>query len=162
MAEDSLQAQIPHNHCFGCGPGNKAGLNLESFWTGEGASVARFVPQPHHCAAPSHFVNGGIIATLIDCHCICTATAAAYRRAGRAPGSIPHIYLVTASLAVRYLRPAPIAGPLELFADIKAVERKTFTLGCTLEARGKTCASAEVVAVQVGESWMDAEQQRSR
>jgi len=154
FADISLQAQIPHNNCFGCGPGNASGLNLESFLTGEGSSVARFVPQPHHCAAPLHFVNGGIIATLIDCHCICTATAQAYRLVDRALGSAPHLWFATSRMTIEYLRPAPIEGPLTLYATVESQLRNGFLVRCTLEAREKTCAQAAVTAVQVGESWM--------
>jgi acyl-coenzyme A thioesterase PaaI-like protein len=154
LAEVSLQAQIPHNHCFGCGPDNSAGLNLESFLTGEGSSVARFVPQPHHCAAPPHFVNGGIIATVIDCHCICTASAEAYRLENRAIGSTPHLHFATARMAVEYLRPAPIDGPLMLTATIASQLSKGFVVGCKLEVSGRLCATAEVTAIRVGEAWM--------
>ena len=124
--------------------------------------MARFVPQAHHCAAPRHFVNGGIIATLIDCHCICTATAAAYDRAGRPIGSDPPIYLATAQLSIRYPRPAPIAGPLLLTAEITAAEATRFTVACTLEAQGKICATGEVVAVEVSPTWMQAQQQQQQ
>lgn len=154
LADVSLQAQIPHNNCFGCGPDNKAGLNLESFWTGEGPSVARFVPQPHHCAAPLHFVNGGILATLIDCHCICTAYAAGYRDAGRPMGSKPTIHFVTADICLQYRRPAPIAGPLQLTADIAEKIDNGYRVRCTLDVQGKVCVTADVSAIQVSESWM--------
>ncbi len=116
--------------------------------------MARFVPQPHHCAAPTHFVNGGILATLIDCHCICTAYAAGYRDAGRPPGSHPEIHFVTAAMTLQYLRPAPIAGPLELSATIAGKSDKQYRLSCTLEAQGKTCVRGEVTAVQVSAAWM--------
>ena len=124
--------------------------------------MARFVPQAHHCAAPTRFVNGGILATLIDCHSICAATARAYERAGRSLGSAPFIYLVTAALSVRYLRPAPIAGPLILRADVTDSGNDRFTVSCTLGVQGRTCALGEVVAVQVDESWMNAEQERAQ
>jgi acyl-coenzyme A thioesterase PaaI-like protein len=154
LAEVSLQAQIPHNHCFGCGPANKAGLNLESFWTGEGPSAARFMPQPHHCAAPTHFVNGGILATLIDCHCVCTCVAAAYFRARRPLGSAPGIYFATANMTLTYLRPTPISVALDLEAEIVAEIDKGYRVSCKLEAAGKICVTGEVCAVQVSESWM--------
>jgi len=123
--------------------------------------VAYFTPQPHHCAAPPHFVNGGIVATLIDCHSICSATAFAYLQAGRPLGSAPLIYLVTGSLSVRYLRPTPLAATLTLRADVAAVTNDRFTVSCTLEARNKICATGELLAVRVGESWMMEEQERS-
>jgi acyl-coenzyme A thioesterase PaaI-like protein len=117
-------------------------------------SVARFTPKPHHCAGPRHFVNGGIIATLMDCHCICTAAAAAYRDSGREIGVKPDIYYATAELAVEYLRPTPIDAELELNARIVDRTERRYVLSCALNAGGKTCVEARVVAVEVPESWM--------
>ena len=154
MAEISLQAQIPHNHCFGCGPANEAGLNLESFATGEGIFVARFEPQPHHCAAPTHFVNGGILATLIDCHCICSAYAAGYRDADRPMGSLPAMHFVTGEMTLQYLRPAPIDAALNLEAEIFAKIDNGYRVSCRLSAGTKLCVTGEVRAVRVSDSWM--------
>lgn len=119
--------------------------------------MAQFVPQPQHCAAPKHFVNGGILATLIDCHCICTAYAAGYLRSGRAIGSEPVLHFVTASMQLRYRRPAPIAGPLRLAAEISEEIDNGYLVSCTLEAQGKVCVTAQLSAVQVSESWMNAQ-----
>ena len=120
-------------------------------------SVAKFTPEPYHCAGPKHFVNGGIIATIIDCHCICTAAAQAYRDAGREIGSAPDLYFATTKLAVEYLRPTPLAANLELAARIEARAERTYVLSCTLTARGKVTVTAEVEAISVPESWMLAE-----
>ena len=69
--DDRFQEQIPNNHCFGCGPQNRQGLKIQSYWSGENQSVCDFTPLPHHSAGPLHFLNGGIISTIIDCHCVC-------------------------------------------------------------------------------------------
>ena len=51
--------------------------------TGHGEeAVCTWQPQPNHTSGPPHILNGGIIAVLMDCHCICTAVAAAYRAEG--------------------------------------------------------------------------------
>ena len=118
--------------------------------------MARFVPQPHHCAAPTHFVNGGILATLIDCHCICTAYAAGYLQSGRAIGTEPVLHYVTGSMQLHYRRPTPIAGPLDLAAEIGAEIDNGYRVSCTLEAQGKVCVTAQVSAIQVSESWINA------
>jgi acyl-coenzyme A thioesterase PaaI-like protein len=156
LAAKSLQEQIPHNHCFGCGPENETGLHLRSYWSGQGASIARFAPAPQHCAGPRHFVNGGIIGTLIDCHCICTATAAAYYDRGLAIGTPPYRYFATASMTLNYLRPAGIDTELVLSAEIMQQTDRGFVLSCTLNAADKLCVTASVTAVQVSESWMTA------
>lgn len=116
--------------------------------------MAHFAPQPHHCAAPTHFVNGGILATLIDCHCICTAMAAGYLRERRPIGSRPEIHYVTGAMSLAYRRPVPIDQTLELYADIAAEIDKGLRLSCKLDAGRKTCVVAEVTAIRVSQTWM--------
>ncbi len=69
--------------CFGCGPANPAGLHLRSIVREDGALVATWRPGPHHEAFPG-VLNGGIIGTLLDCHCN-WAAAHALMRAPRRP-----------------------------------------------------------------------------
>jgi acyl-coenzyme A thioesterase PaaI-like protein len=148
----AFQDLIPDNHCWGCGPLNPKGLYLKSFWEGE-ASVSTFLPHPEHMAGPKHVLNGGIIATVIDCHSICTAIADAYRQEGREIGASPTLWYATGSLSVRYLRPAPLGAPVALQARIIERKGKKTVLVCSLESGGKLCAKAEVVAVRVSEAW---------
>ena len=103
-----FQDTMPYNHCWGCGPTNSQGLQLKSYWEGEEA-VSAFQPQPYHMAGPAHFLNGGIIATIIDCHRINTAMAHAYYEQGREIGSSPIIWFATASLVECkvYLKQSP-------------------------------------------------------
>jgi acyl-coenzyme A thioesterase PaaI-like protein len=116
--------------------------------------VARFTPEPYHCAGPKHFVNGGILATVIDCHCVCTAAAAAYQDDSRAIGSAPHLHYATANLELKYLRPTPIDVELELLARIVDRTDRTYVLSCELSARGKTTVTATLEAIRVPESWV--------
>ena len=95
----AFQDQMHDNFCWGCGADNPDGLLLKSFWDGSDA-VARWQPWDVHAAGPRHVLNGGIIATLLDCHGICTAVAAAYADVGRAIGSDPALWCATASLHV--------------------------------------------------------------
>src|SRR5262245_26277303 len=82
----TFQDQIPDNFCYGCGPGNLVGLRIRSIWAGNEA-LCIFQPAPYHAAGPRHILNGGIIATLIDCHAVGTAIAHAYCAERRAIGS---------------------------------------------------------------------------
>jgi acyl-coenzyme A thioesterase PaaI-like protein len=116
--------------------------------------VDRFTPEPYHCAGPSHFVNGGILATVIDCHCVCTAAAAAYRDNGRAIGSEPHLHYATANLELKYLRPTPIDAELEITAEIIDRTDRTYVLSCDLTAGGKTTVAAKLTGIHVPESWV--------
>jgi len=156
----AFQDQIPNNGCFGCGPDNEQGLRIKSFWSGSPdssqESICRYHPEPHQAAGPSHVLNGGIIASLIDCHTVCTATAEAYRRAGREIGAGQEIWYVTGTLTVKYLRPTPIDRPVELRATIKEVGEKKTRLLCTLLSEGEPAARAEIIAIRVPDEWREA------
>jgi acyl-coenzyme A thioesterase PaaI-like protein len=152
MEPEYFQDSIPHNHCYGCGPSNAQGLKLKSCWQGE-ESVAVFAPQPWHAAGPEQFLNGGIIATLIDCHCICTAIADCYRREGRVIGSEPNIWCVTASLKVDYLKPARIDQPVKLGASVIESSGKKIRVVCALLSGDQECARGDVLAIRVDASW---------
>lgn len=133
--------------CFGCGTHNEHGFKIKSHWNGSEA-VATWQPQPHHTGGPG-MLYGGIIASLIDCHCGAAAIAAAYQAEGREIGSHPLIHYVTAYLNVTYLRPTPVAGPVELRARVTALEGRKALLECTLGVAGRECARAESLFVRI-------------
>lgn len=107
MTQRAFQDEISGNHCWGCGSDNDNGLQIKSYWSGDEA-VCTWQPQAHHSAGPLHVLNGGIIATVIGCHCGWTAIAAAYREEDREINTEPLIWYATASLNVKYLRPTPL------------------------------------------------------
>ncbi len=143
------------SHCYGCGRLNEHGLQIKSYWDGE-ESVCIFQPKPYHTAVPG-FVYGGMIAALIDCHGTGTASAAAYRTAGREMGTQPPFRFVTASLHVDYLRPTPIDGKLELRGHVKEVKGRKVVVAIELSTRGVVCVRGEVVAVQIPPDMMPQE-----
>src|SRR5512136_1221895 len=111
-------------HCYGCGRLNAHGLHVRTTWDGD-ETVARFTPRPEHMALPG-FVYGGLLASLIDCHAMGTAAAAAERDAGRAIGDGPMPRFVTGSLKVDYLKPTPLGPELEIRARVtSSSERKS-------------------------------------
>jgi acyl-coenzyme A thioesterase PaaI-like protein len=144
----SIQERLyPGLTCFGCGPANPRGLHLRSFPDGE-VVRAEFRPWPEHDNGFG-FVNGGIIATVLDCHsgaAVYHATSAAGPDAGDDPatGKVPAPY-VTAGLDVRYLRPSPLDEPLDLVAAIAAATPDQITVEVELAARGRTCAAASAL-----------------
>jgi acyl-coenzyme A thioesterase PaaI-like protein len=136
--------------CYGCGRLNEQGHQLKSFWDGE-STVARFTPKPYHMAIPG-YVNGGILASLIDCHGTGTAAAAAYRAEGREMGSWPPHRFVTASLHVEYLRPTPLGVELVIQGRIRSVSRRKVVVEATISAHGEPTVHGEVVAVEMPEN----------
>jgi len=145
--EAALQDRMHLKTCYGCGAENAQGLQLKTHWTGA-EGVATYEPKPHMIAAPG-VVNGGIIATLIDCHCVCTAMAWLYHAEGRAFGTEPSIWCVTASLQVEYKRPTPADKPIALRARVLGEENGRVTVSCVLESDGKERATGTVVAVRL-------------
>ena len=152
MTPIAFQDLIPDNHCFGCGPHNQSGLRIKSFWDGETA-ICTYQPKSHQTAGPLGYLNGGIIATLIDCHSVCTAIVDAYRREQRHIGSDPNIWYATGQLNVRYLKPTLISAPARLSAKIIEAASKKTLLHCTLSSAGQQCVEAEIVAVRVSDQW---------
>jgi hypothetical protein len=115
MSTKSVQDQMIGNYCWGCGADNPAGLHLKSYWDGEMA-VAEWIPRDEFAAGPRHFLNGGIIGTLLDCHGVCTAIASAYEQEKRAIETDPEIWYATTSLLVGYQRPVAIDSTVQLSA----------------------------------------------
>ena len=151
----AIQDSIPHNHCWGCGTLNPQGLQIKSYPDGD-ETVCRFRPSPEHMAGPTQILYGGIIAAIIDCHCICTAIADAYRAAGREIGTAPYLWAVTASLTIDYLAPTPLAETAELRARVVEATGRKRRLSCSLRSGGRECARAEVLAVLVPTGWGEA------
>jgi len=137
-------------HCTGCGRLNEHGLHLRSFWRGDG-SEARFTPAPYHTAVPG-FVNGGVIASLIDCHGTGTAAAAAYRAENRAMDTLPPHRFVTAALRVDYLRPTPLGPELVLHGVVRSISGRKVIVDVTVSVGGEITVRGEVVAVEIPQS----------
>jgi acyl-coenzyme A thioesterase PaaI-like protein len=148
----AIQDQIPGNYCWGCGADNPDGLQLKSYWDGE-VTVAHLVPNQIFAAGPRHFLNGGIIATLLDCHGVCTAIAHAYAVRTRPIGSDPEIWHATTSMDLCYLRPTPLGEELLLRGHVVATDDAGTAVECVLSCAGKERARATVRSVRVPNEW---------
>jgi acyl-coenzyme A thioesterase PaaI-like protein len=117
-AEPSIQERLyPTLPCFGCGHGNAKGLRLRSYPQGD-TVVATFLPWPEHDNGVG-FLNGGVIATVLDCHSAAAVMLEAERRAWPALGGAALAY-VTAGIELRYLRPSPLHEPVSLVGRVVA------------------------------------------
>lgn len=137
-------------HCFGCGRHNAHGHQLKSFVEGEEV-VARFTPSPHHISVPG-FVYGGLLASLLDCHAMATAAAAAEHAANRKIGDGPAPRFVTAALHVEYLKPTPLGVELEIRASVTTRTDRKAVVVSTISAAGTVTARGEIVAVRMPDS----------
>src|SRR3977135_1969256 len=136
MPEQSLQEKYaPKNACFGCGPANPDGLHIRSF-PKNGEVVAEWRPKPKYEAFPG-VLNGGIIGTLLDCHC---NWAGAYHLMMQAGSDHPPC-TVTADYAIKLLRPTPTDQPIELRARVIESTADRAIVEGELIAHDKICAT---------------------
>lgn len=147
MEQPAIQDQLGGHRCYGCGPLNEQGLQIKSYWDGE-ETVCHFEPRPWHVGGPN-FLNGGVIATIIDCHCVNTAMAATYKAEGRAIGSDPKIWCVTGSMQISYIKPTSMDEPVQLRARVIERSGRKTRVACSLFAKGEETVKAEVLAIQV-------------
>ncbi|MGH9968310.1 MAG: PaaI family thioesterase [Pyrinomonadaceae bacterium] len=113
MSDKSIQeTYAPNLACFGCGPANPKGLHVRSFPSGDEV-VAEFQPEKYQ-EAFAGMLSGGIIGTLLDCHCNWTAAWHLMHKLGldRPPCT------VTADYAIKLLRPTPTNKPVRLVARV--------------------------------------------
>ena len=148
--KDLFQDHMPGNICFGCGQSNHQGLKIKSYWENEEAVC--FWQSEDKYQGWKGLMNGGIIATLVDCHCMCTAMAAAYKAEDRTLNSSPEYRYATGTITVKYLKPTSNTKPVELRATVKEIRRKVVVLQCKVLSDGVLTATADVVAIRVFDS----------
>ncbi|WP_159737725.1 PaaI family thioesterase [Vibrio atypicus] len=149
----AIQDLIPNNHCYGCGTKNELGLQIKSYWQSEIEAHCDFQPSHHHCAGPTHFLNGGIISTIIDCHCVCMAIAKGYQMKGQPVGQGEPVWFATGNLNLSFLKPVSITSNVILKAKITEVHEKKIVIRCELYSQQDLCCQAEVIAVKVPNEW---------
>ena len=149
MEQEALQDKAPEviSKCWGCGRNNEHGLQIKSYWTGEEA-VCTWKPQKYHLAFPG-ILNGGIIAALIDCHCMATAGAALIKEKGIEISENMKEGIITGSLFIKYLKPTPINNPVTLRARVKEISGRKITVFCELYSKDELCVTGEAVAIKI-------------
>lgn len=148
-----FQNHMHENVCFGCGINNDEGLHVKSYWEGDESVCVWESQEKYH--GWSDLMNGGIIATLIDCHCMCTAMAHAYKEENRALDSLPEYRYATGTLSVKYLAPTSNNDPVELRTQIIETKGRKTVMHCDFYSLGVKTAEAEVIAIRVFDSSQD-------
>jgi hypothetical protein len=145
-----VQHSWPDLTCFGCGPANEAGFQIESYLGPDGETlVARVTPDTRFTSGAPNVAWGGYVASLVDCHSVWTAIAFAHEAEGRPLGSEPRIEYVTGSLSVDYRAPTPLDEPIHLRSWVDGDVGRTATVRSEVGPEGETTAEGEVVAVRV-------------
>jgi acyl-coenzyme A thioesterase PaaI-like protein len=149
MTEKSIQeTYAPNLACFGCGPMNEKGLRIRSFpGAGSDEVIAEWQPETHH-ESFTGMLSGGIIGTLLDCHCNWTAAWHLMHKAG-----LDHPpCTVTAEYAIKLLRPTPTDQPIKLVARVVESKADRAVVEGELLAHDKVTATCRgtFVAVKPG------------
>ena len=150
MPEDKtiFQNYMPGNVCFGCGTHNPDGLHIQSYWQDD-IAVCQWQPQTQY-QGWQNLTCGGVIATIVDCHCIATAMATAKRNEHKPLNSEPHYLFATGTMTIKYLLPTPINKNVEFKAWVTDIKNdKKYTLHCDVYAEQEKTVEAEVVALLV-------------
>jgi acyl-coenzyme A thioesterase PaaI-like protein len=145
MTQSLQDHYAPKNACFGCGPANQQGLGIKSFVEGDEVTCS-WQPQPMHQAFPG-VLSGGIIGTLLDCHC---NWAAAYHLMQQQGIDAPPC-TVTAEYSIKLRRPTPTGKPVELRAQLVEIDGNRARISGTLTANGRICATCDGLFVAVEE-----------
>lgn len=138
MAVSIQETLYPFSTCFGCGPSNDQGLRIRSFESEEGV-VATFQPGEQHSNGMGS-LNGGVIATLLDCH---SGAAVFLASAQDSDSGTEFQPWVTSGLELRYRLPTFLEGPSTLRAVIDSRDAKVMTVSATLSYDGKVRVQAQ-------------------
>lgn len=131
--------QSAGNQCFGCGPGNRAGVRLR-FTADEGArTVACRVRLPRRFEGPPGHAHGGIIATILD---------EAMGKVNKLCG----IVALTRRMEIDFLRPVPLGAPLFVSgraAEVASDGRKHFRIGEIRNESGELLATSTGLFIEI-------------
>jgi acyl-coenzyme A thioesterase PaaI-like protein len=141
---------MPNNVCFGCGAQNPDGLQIKSLMEGDVCVAVWHSQEKYH--GWQNVLNGGVLATLIDCHSMATALQAAYSAESRPLGSQPIYRYATGTITVRYLKPTPNDRPIRLEARVESMSGRKTRVLCSVTVDGVLTTEADVVAIRVFEA----------
>jgi len=133
--------------CWGCVKNNEHGLQIKSFWDGD-ELICDWEPKKYHLGFPG-ILTGGIIATIIDCHCIAMANAFFARETGYEfdMTKLSGVF-VTGTLTVKFIRPTPLKA-VHLRAKVIEMGEKKIKVSCDLSSGEALCATGEITAIRV-------------
>ncbi len=114
--QESLFSELT---CFGCGHANPYGFHLRSYRESD-ITVAEFDPRPEHDNGFG-FLNGGIIATVLDCHGAAAVMWEVAECRWKTPTGTPTPF-VTESFDVTFRRPTPLGPTVQLTASPESVD----------------------------------------
>ena len=118
------------NKCFGCGPANPQGLQMQFYTNGE--TVASWITVPPHLCGWSNLAHGGILFTALD------------EIMGRTMIYLLQRFILTKSMTIEYLKPVPHGREFKVEGRILEVrsEREAAAEGIITNDAGEICTRA--------------------
>lgn len=143
MEKGLQQTYAPNSTCFGCGPKNPKGLQINSVAKGDSV-VLEWKARPEHDAFPG-FLNGGIIGALLDCHSNATAawTLMKENKQEKPPTT------VTSEFAVKLLAPTPSGNLIKVVAKPVEIKKYKVVVDAELYSGDALCATCRGTFVAV-------------
>ena len=116
--------------CFGCGPANPMGLQMQFYTNGE--TVASWVTVPPHLCGWSNLAHGGILFTALD------------EIMGRSMIYLLQRFVLTKSITIEYRKPVPLGREFKVEGRILEVrsEREASAEGLITNDEGEICTRA--------------------
>jgi acyl-coenzyme A thioesterase PaaI-like protein len=144
----AIQDTYPEDfsHCFGCGRNNKHGHQIKTFAESD-HTVTEFEPAPYYLGG-GPVAYGGVIASIIDCHCAGTAAIAWMQARDLRVGEDESPRFVTARLEVDYAKPTPI-GPWRITGYVEELGERKVIVAAELWAGGEITARGRAVMVRI-------------
>lgn len=144
-----VQSSWPDLPCFGCGPANEEGLQLESYQTPDDRALEVTVEPPHRFRVMPGMVYGGYLASVIDCNSMWTAMTYASPPDARPPESRPEEAYATAQLNVEYREPTPMGVPLDVTSRVVGDIGRSVDIETEVVANGTVTVTGDVTAVRM-------------
>jgi len=142
-----FQDYMPGNICFGCGKDHPEGLRIKSYWEDDKA-VCIWHSEPKYQGWKG-LMHGGILAAIVDCHCMCSALAASYRAEKRAMDTHPQYRFATGTMTIKYTAPTSNDHPVKVVAEVVEIKGKKITLSFKCYSQNTVSAEGEVIAIRV-------------
>lgn len=138
-------------HCWGCGPQNKEGLQVKSFPSEDGStSILRYTPEQQYTGGVPANLYGGLIAMLFDCHGTASAAWFNHHQNGLTLQEDTVITrYITGRLEIDYLSPVPMGKEITVTAKADEIGERKIIVSMEMEADGKVRAKAKMIAVRV-------------
>ncbi|SPD75889.1 Thioesterase superfamily [uncultured Desulfobacterium sp.] len=117
-------------HCFGCGPTNRFGLQMK-FYTDE-KSVFSWIEVPEHLCGWNRLVHGGVISTILD------------EVMGWSAIHLYKIIVLTKNMSIDFVRPVFVNEELKAEGRVTKFDNpgEVTICGTIHNGRGELCAKA--------------------